>query len=397
MKYVVLVGDGMSDYPLNELDGKTPLESAKIPNMDFIACEGVSGLVKTIPPHMTAGSDVANLSILGYDPVKYYSGRGPFEAANLGVELTDKDYAFRCNLITEAEGKLVDYSAGHIQTKEAAALIKVINEKLSNKYISFYPGTGYRHLMKISIEEGTFTPHCEAPHDIMGKEIQRYLPRGKGSQILIDLILKSKEILSNHEINLVRLDLKENPANMIWLWGQGKKPKLEKFFDKFGLTGSIISAVDLIKGIGKIIGLDVIDVPGATGFFDTDYKAKADYALKSLEQKDFVFVHVEAPDEASHIGDLRTKISAIEKFDALVVGTMLKGLKDRQEEFKILVLPDHATPISLRTHTDDPVCFAVYASNIKKDSVEFFCEKSAKESSLSFKKGSDLLNFFLKG
>ncbi len=397
MKYAILVGDGMYDYPLKELGGKTPLGAANIPHMDFMAREGICGIVKTIPPHMSAGSDVANLSILGYDPVKYYTGRGPLEAANLGVELTDKDYAFRCNLITESDGILVDYSAGHISNKEAKALIKFIDQKLSNEYIKFYPGTSYRNLMKITVEEGNFTPHCKAPHDIMGKKINQNLPTGKGAKLLIDLMAKAKQLLLNHEINQVRVDLQENPANMIWLWGQGKVPKLEKFFKKFGLTGSIISAVDLIKGIGKTIGLEVIEVPGATGYYDTDYRAKAEYALRALETKDFVFVHVEAPDEAGHSGDLRAKISAIENFDSKVVGKIFEGLKSRGEEFRILVLPDHATPISLKTHTDDPVCFAIYGSGISKDSIEAFSEKCAKESSLRFKRGSHLLEFFLKG
>ncbi len=397
MKYAVLVGDGMCDYPLEELDRKTPLEAAKIPHMDFIAGEGISGTVKTIPPHMSAGSDVANLSILGYDPVKYYTGRGPLEAANLGVELSDKDYAFRCNLITESDGILVDYSAGHIGNKEARALMKFIDQKFSNEFIKFYPGTSYRNLMKITVKEGSFTPHCKAPHDIIGSKISQNLPTGKGAKLLIDLMTKSRELLLNHEINQVRVDLQENPANMIWLWGQGKTPKLEKFFKKFGLTGSIISAVDLIKGIGKTIGLEVVDVPGATGYYDTDYRAKAEYALRALETKDFVFVHVEAPDEAGHAGDLRAKISAIENFDSKVVGKIFEGLKSRGEEFRILVLPDHATPISLKTHTDDPVCFAIYGNGISKNSTEAFNEKCAKESSLRFKKGSQLLEFFLKG
>jgi 2,3-bisphosphoglycerate-independent phosphoglycerate mutase len=397
MKYAVLVGDGMCDYPLKELDEKTPLEVAKIPHMNFIAKEGINGLVKTIPSHMSAGSDVANLSILGYDPVKYYTGRGPLEAANLEIELTDEDYAFRCNLITESDGILVDYSAGHITNKEARALMEVIDKNLSTDKIKFYAGISYRNLMKITVEEGDFTPHCEAPHDIMGEEINRHLPKGKGAQILIDLMMKSRELLSDHAINQVRIDLKENPANMIWLWGQGKTPKLEKFFEKFSLNGAIISAVDLIKGIGKTIGFEVVEVPGATGYYDTNYEAKADYALRALEAKDFVFVHVEAPDEAGHAGDLRTKISSIENFDSKVVGRILKGLKKRQEEFKILVLADHATPISVKTHTPDPVCFAIYGSGISKDSIESFNEKSAKDSQLKFKKGNQLLEFFLKG
>ncbi|MFH1856660.1 MAG: cofactor-independent phosphoglycerate mutase [Candidatus Omnitrophota bacterium] len=397
MKYIVLVGDGMFDYPLQELNGKTPLEAAKTPYMDFIAKEGLCGMVNTIPMHMTAGSDVANLSILGYDPVKYYTGRGPLEAANLGVVLSDNDYAFRCNLITENEGILIDYSAGHIGNKEAKALIKFIDHKLSNENIKFYPGVSYRHLMKITVTDKKFTPHCEAPHDILGKEIERHLPKGPGSQVLVDLMLESRKLLTGHEINEVRIDLKENPANMIWLWGQGKTPKLKNFYEKFGISGAIISAVDLIKGIGKIIGLEVIEVPGATGYYDTNFRGKAEYALNSLELKDFVFVHVEAPDEAGHSGDIRAKITAIENFDSQVVGVMLEKLKEKGEEFRILVLPDHATPISIRTHTNEPVGFAIYGSGIQKDSVDEFNEKSLKNSSLKIRKGNRLLELLLRG
>lgn len=412
MKYIVLIGDGMYDYPLVELGGKTPLEAAKTPHMDFVAQNGLCGMVRTIPAHMSAGSDVANLAILGYDPVKYYTGRGPLEAANLGVELLERDYAFRCNLVTESNGILVDYSAGHIDTKEARILIEFIGRNLSTETIKFYPGVSYRHLMKITVPEGSFTPHCHAPHDIIGKEIRRHLPKGRGAELLIDLMMKSRELLASHEINKVRLDLKENPANMIWLWGQGKKPELKKFSEKFGLSGAIISAVDLVKGIGRIIGLEVIDVPGATGYYDTDYSAKANYALRALETKDFVFVHVEAPDEAGHSGDLRAKISSIENFDAKVVGRILEGLKEKKEEFRILLLPDHATPISLKTHTSDPVGFAIYPapqktiSNLQESGginskcgvlIEGFNEKCIKNSLLKFKKGNELLEFFIKG
>lgn len=397
MKYIVLVPDGMADYPVEALGGKTPLEAAKTPNMDFLVKEGILGRVKTVPQDFPPASDVANLSILGYDPRKYYTGRGPFEAANLGVNLKEGDVAFRCNLITAEEDVLRDYSAGHISTKEAASLVKFINEKLGDADILFYHGIGYRHLavIKNGVSKGLDKVKCTPPHDIIGKKISKSLPQGEGADILIKLMQASRELLKGHEINNVRLDLKENPANMIWLWGQGVKPKIPLFRDKFGISGSVISAVDLIKGMAKIAGLDAADVPGATGYYDTDYFAKAKYALKALEKKDFVYVHVEAPDEAGHNGDLREKITAIERFDQLVLGTILDVLKDKHD-FRLLVLPDHATPLSRRTHTSDEVGFVIYGSGIISNGFLNFSEAEAKKSSLFIEEGHKLLEYFIK-
>jgi len=326
MKYIVIVPDGMADYPIKELGERTPLEAARTPNFDLIAKEGILGRVKTIPAKMNPASDVANISILGYDPALYYTGRGPLEAANLGVDLQEGDVAFRCNLITASEDTLVDYSSGHIRSKEAGILINAVDKALGSDRIKFYPGVSYRHLMlvKRGVDDGLEKLECKPPHDIAGQSISKNLPRGKGAEILINLMLESRKVLSAQEINHVRVDLKENPGNMIWLWGQGKKPSMPSFFDKYGLRGSVISAVDLIKGLGKIIGLEVINVPGATGYYDTDYEAKARAAIKALEDKDFVFVHIEAPDEAGHNGDLREKITAIERCDQLVL-QHLKG------------------------------------------------------------------------
>lgn len=305
MKYIVLVGDGMCDYPLEELGGKTPLEVARIPNMNFIAKEGQVGIATTIPESLSPASDVANLSILGYDPLKYYRGRGPLEAANMGIKLQADEIAFRCNLITAADDTLADYSAGHISNKEAATLIKFLDEKLGTEFIKFYPGVSYRHLMIIKGHPELMSCKCTPPHDVTGQPVEKNLPKGEGSEILINLMRESRKLLSEHEVNHVRVDLKENPGNMIWLWGQGTAPEMPSFYDKYGVKGSVISAVDLIKGIGRIIGLDVIDVPGATGYYDTNFQGKAEYAIESLKKKDFVFVHVEAPDEAGHNGDLR--------------------------------------------------------------------------------------------
>lgn len=401
MKYLVLVGDGMADRPLKELEGKTPLEVARIPNMDFVAREGRVGNAVTIPESLAPASDVANLALLGYDPVKYYRGRGPLEAANMNVALKKDDIALRCNLVTVSGDKMADYSAGHITNKEAHILIKFIDKKLGSEAIRFYPGISYRHLavidsVKTNLKGDEFIKTvCTPPHDILDKPIARYLPRGAASGFLTDLMLKSKEILSFHDINKVRIDLGENPANMIWLWGQGVKPDMPLFHKKFHLQGSIISAVDLIKGIGKIIGLEPIDVPGATGYYDTDYKAKANYALDSLKNNDFVFVHVEAPDEAGHNGDTRAKITAIENFDRLVVGTVLKSFKKSGEDFKVLITPDHATPISVRTHTRDPIPFAIYGTGVEKDNITAYNELAARKSKLFLDKGHRIMETFL--
>jgi 2,3-bisphosphoglycerate-independent phosphoglycerate mutase len=397
MKYIILVGDGMADYPIKELGERTPLEVARTPNMDYIAKCGRLGRVKTIPEKMSPASDVANISILGYDPQEFYTGRGPLEAANLGIELEEEDVAFRCNLVTVSADTLVDYSAGHISSKEAQILIKFIDQNLGTNQLRFFPGVSYRHLMlaKRGTEKHLEGLTCKPPHDISGQSISKNLPKGDNADILIKLMEDSRKILENHEVNLVRIDLKENPANMIWLWGQGKKPNMPKFIDKYGLAGSVISAVDLIKGLGKILGLEVINVPGATGYYDTDYEGKAQAALKSLEEKDFVFVHVEAPDEAGHNGDLREKITAIERFDQMVVGTILDALK-RRKNFRILVLPDHATPISVKTHTSDTVCFGIFGKGIIGGGFLNYSEKEAEKSDLYFEKGHELMGYFLK-
>ena len=411
MKYIVLVGDGMSDYPLEELNGRTPLEAAKIPNMTFIAKSGCVGRARTIPRGMAPASDVANLAILGYDPVKYYTGRGPLEAANMGIELKRDDVAFRCNLVTASDGILSDYSAGHITSKEAEILIKFLDEKLGTDSIKFYPGVSYRHLVvikikrpfrieggeKLNLTSGDFMKtECTPPHNIIGKKISKNLPNGNAAPLLIKLMNDSRPALARHEINKVRIDLKENPANMIWLWGQGTRPDIPAFHERFGLRGSVISAVDLVKGIGKLIGMEAIKVPGATGYYDTDYKAKADYAISSLREKDFVYVHVEAPDEAGHNADIRAKITAIENFDKLVVGTILNEFKDAGD-VRIMVLPDHATPISVRTHTSDEIPFAVFGKGIEPDQTNVFSERAALATNLVFKSGSSLMEYFIKG
>ena len=398
MKYIVLVCDGMADYPTKELGERTPIEAARTPNMDFIAKHGRLGRVKTIPSGFIPGSDIAQLSILGYDPKKFYSGRGPLEAANLGVNLEEGDVAFRCNLITASGDTLTDYSAGHISTKEATTIINFIDQSIGTNRIKFYPGVSYRHLMvvKRGQEEKLESVRCVPPHDISGKSISRNLPKGDSADVVIQLMEDARKILDKHEINLVRVDLKENPANMIWLWGQGVRPSMPKFTDKYGLTGSVISAVDLIKGLGKLIGLEVINVKGATGYYDTNYEGKAKAALESLKTNDFVFVHVEAADEAGHNGDLREKITAIERFDQMIVGTILEEFKNKQN-FRVLVMPDHATPVSLKTHVADDVLFGVYGQGIVAGGFLSYSEKEALKSELNFEKGYELMDYFIRG
>jgi 2,3-bisphosphoglycerate-independent phosphoglycerate mutase len=397
MKYIILVGDGMADYPVKELQERTPLEVAHTPNMDYIAQHGILGRIKTIPAKMNPASDVATLSILGYDPQEFYTGRGPLEAANLGIDLEENDVAFRCNLVTILEDTMVDYSAGHITSKESKELIEAINQNLGTDKIKFYSGVSYRNLLlvKNGVEQNLAKLECIAPHDIMGKKISLNLPEGEQADFIIKLMQDSRRVLENHEINHVRIDLKENPANMIWLWGQGKKPTMPKFKDKFGLSGSVISAVDLIKGLGRILGLEVINVKGATGYYDTNYEGKAEAALKALKDKDFVFVHVEAPDEAGHNGDLKEKMLAIERFDKLIVGKILTAFKQRKN-FRILVLPDHATPLAVRTHTADTVFFGMFGKGVAPEDFLNYSEKEAEKAKVYFENGYQLMDYFLK-
>ena len=396
MKYIFLVPDGMADYPIPALQGKTPLEVAKIPNMNYFAKTGKVGLTNNIPEKMKPGSDVANLSLLGYNPKKYYTGRAPIEAANMGVKLAEGEVAFRCNLVTEDGGDLADYSAGHISSKESEVLIDALNNALGSDTVRFYAGVGYRHLVVIKHPAGIegLKAACVPPHDIVGKKVEDYLPEGIGSEVLIKLMNASRDILNMHEINRIRVDLKENPANMIWLWGQGITPQLESFKDKWGIKGSIISAVDLIKGLGRLSGLDIIDVPGVTGYIDTNFVGKAEYALESLNTHDFVFVHVEAPDEAGHEGNIKMKIAAIEAFDYHVVGAVRKYMT-RNSNTKVLICPDHATPIEKRTHTNDYVPFIMSGKDVVTDEIETFSELATKYTTWKIDDGYTLMDQFI--
>ena len=400
MKYIILLGDGMADYPIDELNNKTPLQVAETKWMDSIASRGRLGMVQTIPQGLAPGSDIANLNILGYDPNRYLTGRAVYEAASSGVKLDPKDVAFRCNLVTldDSGGDTVmeDYSAGHITTPEAAEIISQLDRALGNEEIRFYPGISYRHLMvwKLCNPDIKTTP----PHDISGRGISPYLPQGEGSQKLQRLMGEARTLLAGATTNKNRLAASKQPANGIWLWGQGRPINLPSFRDKYSLTGSVISAVDLIKGIGISAGLTSVSVPGATGYLDTNYQGKAEYALKELNEKDFVFLHVEAPDEASHSGDLKSKIQAIEDFDTKVVKPVLEGLK-QFGEYKVMVLPDHRTPISKKTHTSEPVPFAFVSSKnsppAEQHSSALFNEPAAEETGLFVKKGFSLIDLFI--
>ncbi|MCI4625410.1 MAG: cofactor-independent phosphoglycerate mutase [Candidatus Magnetoovum sp. WYHC-5] len=372
MKYIVLVGDGMADEPLEVLGGLTPLQKADTPNMDRLSSEGVVGIAATVPLGFPPGSDVANLSILGYDPRRYYTGRAPLEAASMGIDIGDNDVAYRCNLVCLDSHKernetlnktlyedlyMQDYSAGHISTEEARQLIEHLGT-LHEQPHRFYAGISYRHLMLWT--DGKVDIKCTPPHDITGKAIAEFLPQGEGAEVLLKLMKDSYEILGLHEINEKRLSSGKRPANSIWLWGQGKKPLMPSFKDIYGLKGALISAVDLTKGLGVCAGLQIIEVPGITGYIDTNYEGKAEYGFAALKEADFVYIHVEAPDEAGHMGNVEAKVQAIEDFDKRVVGRMLELL--RGERFRVLIMPDHATPIKIKTHSNTPVPFILYDS-----------------------------------
>ncbi len=364
MKYIVLLGDGMADEPIEALGGKTPLQAAETPNMDRLARSGRVGMAHTVPDGFHPGSDVANLSVFGYDPRQCYSGRSPIEAASMGVELGEQDVAFRLNLVylVPNYGKLymADFSAGHISTEESAQIIKSLQDELGDDEFQFYPGVSYRHLMVW--RGGKDKMQTAPPHDLTGQSVEDSMPAGEGAAELVNLMNASQLLLKRHPVNLKREEQDQPTANSIWLWGQGRAPKLETYADKFGVSGAVISAVDLIKGIGVYAGLDIIDVPGATGYLDTNYRGKAEHALEALKSRDFVYLHVEAPDEAAHGGMLEEKIKAIENFDREVVGTVAEGI-GALGDHRILVLPDHPTPVQKMTHTSDAVPFILYGSN----------------------------------
>jgi len=392
-KYAIIVPDGAADEPLEQFGNRTPLEAANTPNIDKISIEGKQGMVKTIPDGMEPSSDVAQMALLGYDPAKYYSGRAPIEAVARNINLAPDDWVFRCNLVTIADGKMADHSAGHISTAEAANLIKELNECFGNEKIHFYPGVSYRHLL---VFKGmNFEVKTSPPHDNIGVPIEKLLPKGKNAQILTDLIARSQQLFADHDINKVRKDLGENPVSSIWLWGQGQKAQLESFQKRFGLQGAAITAVDLVRGISKLIGFDIIEVSGATGFIDTNYSGKAAAAIEALNKYDIVFIHIEAPDEASHSGRPELKVQAIEQIDKLIVGPVYEALQ-HFDKWRILVTPDHPTPIRTCAHSPEPVPFAMAGTSVSGVLHLPFCEKNAAQSGFQINQGFELMEYFLK-
>ena len=383
MKYILVVGDGMSDYPVPELGNKTPLQAASKPNMDSIAAQGRSGLIKTVPDESTPGSETAICSLLGYDPRIYCTGRGPLEAPARGIKLGPNDAAYRCNLITEKDGVIVDFSAGHITTEESSKLIASINKAFGKLgKIEFYSGLDYRHFLIIRNIPKPELIICTPPHDAIGVAVEEVIPIAKSAEaektarLLRELITRSSGILRTHPVNVARVKAGKNPGNLIWPWGGGKKPAMPTLKEKFGLRGAVISAVDLVKGIGTYAGMEIINVPGATGLDNTNYEGKADAVLNALKNNDFVFVHVEAPDEAGHCKDYQSKVKAIENLDKRLLGRILEGMK---EPYSVAISPDHPTPISVGTHTRDPVPFAIKSPSLKPDGVKNFDEESAKK------------------
>jgi 2,3-bisphosphoglycerate-independent phosphoglycerate mutase len=415
MKYLVLHGDGMGDYAVKELGGRTPLQAARTPAMNFLAERGTLGMVRTIPPGFPPGSDVGSLSLMGYDPRKYYTGRSPLEAAALGVFLSPGETSFRTNLVFLSGKKpapvlsgerfddliMGDFSAGHIPSEEGKDIILTVNQKLGEPRIRFFPGTSYRNLLVV---QGPFPGLATVPpHDITGKRIGDYLPRGNGSELLVPMMEKSLKILAEHPVNVKRRSQGQTPANCIWIWGQGTAPELPGFREKFGLSGGVISAVDLVRGIARLVGLKTVLVPGATGYLDTNYRGKLEAALGILTEDDFAYIHVEAPDEAAHTGKLELKIQAIEDFDREIVKKALDALEGWQgiprlpggEPVKILLVIDHRTPLVLKTHSEEPVPFAMLPGGKSSGSGLPYDESAAERSGIFIEDGSTLMNFFL--
>ena len=402
-KYVILVGDGMGDYPVASLGGRTPLEVAHTPFMSHVARMGEIGTVQTIPLGMEPGSDIANMALLGYDPAVYHTGRAPLEAASLGVSLGPTDTAFRCNLVnleqdTDGTERMGDYSAGHISTAEAHELIRALQSACEGLPLRLYPGVSYRHL--VVWEGGPTALETTPPHDIIGQATESYAAVYEKMDILRTFMTRCRHILADHPVNRRRREAGLREANAVWLWGQGRAPSMPTLQDLFGIRGVMISAVDLLKGLGIYAGLTPLHVPGATGYLDTNYAGKVSAALEALQDMDLAFVHVEAPDEAGHEGSLTKKVQAIEDFDGKVVGPMLDGLA-RYGRCHVLIAADHLTPLSVRTHVVDPSLFALFKGNVQDPVPEgrdmVFCEAAARESGLHLDSGTDLFRRFMGG
>ncbi len=397
MKYLVVLFDGMADYPVPELGDKTPLEVAETPTMDILTKTARVGLVKTVDDGMKPGSDVANLSVLGYDPKKYYTGRSPLEAGSIGIDMKQTDVSLRCNLVTltdeqnYADKTILDYCADDISSEEAKVLVEYLEEQLGDEEFKFYNGVSYRHCLiwdHGTLDVGTLTP----PHDITGKPIADYIPTHANTQKLLELMEKSYELLKDHPVNLARIERGKRPANSIWLWGEGVRAELDDFTEKYGLRGSMISAVDLLKGIGKFANMNVVQVDNVTGYLDTNFEGKAQAAIEEFKNgQDFVYIHVEAPDECGHRGEIENKVKAISIIDKVILGPVTEYLRTI-DDFRVLVTPDHATPLSLRTHTNDPIPFFIYDSATSESGItDVFCERTAKDTGLYITPGYTIM------
>lgn len=393
MKYVIAVGDGMADEYIERLDGKTPLEFADTPNLDLVAQRGICGLVNLIPEGFEPGSDIGNMSIMGYDPQIYHTGRAPIEAASLGIKLGNNETAFRCNLVTIKDEIMDDYSAGHITTESAGKIIAELQKLNCEKY-RFYLGTQYRHILVVkNIILNEFELPLTPPHDISGQSVKNFEPR---NETLAQICKKAHDILENCPENKNRIENGQKPATDIWLWGEGKAAKYPSLKERYGITGAVISAVDLVKGIGVLGNMEVVNVEGATGYLGTNYTGKVDACREMLKKHDFVYIHLEAPDETAHEGDLDKKIQAIEEYDKFVVGEILKMRKEFHE-LNLMILPDHPTFVRTRTHAEGKVPFAVCGKNVPLGSSCSYCERSGKESKIVIKSGEELFDKFIRG
>lgn len=401
MKYVVVLYDGMADYPVPALGGKTPMMCAKKPNMDYLAQRSEVGLIKTVADGLKPGSDVANMSVMGFDPMKFYTGRSPLEAASIGIDMKPSDVSLRCNLVTLSEDDkpyeektIEDYCADDISTEEAEEIIKTIEEELGTDEFRFYSGVSYRHCLiwaNGTTDLGTMT----APHDITGKVITDYLSTAENAKPLIEMMKKSYDILKDHPVNIARKAQGKRPANSIWLWGEGTRPAMQSFEEIFGIKGSVVSAVDLIKGIGGCAKMEVAEVEGATGYLDTNFEGKANAALDLLERNDLVYIHFEAPDECGHRNEPENKVKAIEMIDSRVLPILFDGLK-KYDDYKIMILPDHPTPIVTRTHASDPVPYLIYHKNNEITGVDTINEETAKATGNYIDFGPGIMPHFLK-
>lgn len=397
MKYVIVLADGMADLPINELGGKTPLEYAVTPTMDMLAGRGFIGMAKTVPDGMKPGSDVANLAVMGYDPMSCYSGRSPLEALSVGVSMKDSDVIFRCNLVTLSEDEpyeqktILDHSSGEISTQDADILMDAVREAFESDEFRFYTGTSYRH---ITVWDRGEVLEMEPPHDHLGQVIGQYLP---GNEKFREMMKKSFDVLNEHPLNVKRAQEGKNKANSLWFWGAGTKPSLQNFYEKTGLHGAMISAVDLLKGIAVGAGMSVMEVEGATGSLDTNYIGKAQAALKALleDKNDFVYIHVEAPDEMGHQGNTAHKVQSIEQIDRNIIAVVKNALDEAGEDYRILVLPDHPTPICMRTHTSDPVPYLLYDSRENESNQTTFSEKTAAATGIFQPEGYRLIELLI--